>query len=127
MADIRVTCLNCMDGRVQLPVHHWILEHRKVDFIDVITEAGMDGVLADPDHDISEILYSIEISVKRNYSTGLFVVGHYDCRGNPNDEKTHHEHIVKAIERVKYHWKTHSVTGLWVNSNWQVEEVKTIA
>jgi len=124
--EIRVTCLNCMDGRVQLPVHHWIKEHRKVDFVDVVTEAGMDGVLADPNHDIQEILYSIGISVKMNNSTGIFVVGHYDCRGNPSDEKTHHEHIKRAIQRVKSHWTSHSVTGLWVNKNWQVEEIETI-
>lgn len=126
MADIRVTCLNCMDGRVQLPVLQWIKEHRKVDFVDVITEAGMDGVLADPKHDINEILYSIKISVTLNKSTGLFVVGHYDCRGNPSNDEQHHQHIIEAIKRVKSYWETHSVTGLWVNKDWQVEEVETI-
>ena len=125
--DIRVTCLNCMDGRVQLPVLQWIKKYRRVDFVDVITEAGMDGVLADPNHDIGEILYSIGISVKMNNSTGLFVVGHYDCRGNPSNKKTHYQQIIKAIQRVKSHWASHSVTGLWVNKNWQVEEVETIA
>jgi hypothetical protein len=124
--EIRVTCLNCMDGRVQLPVLNWIKDHRRVDFVDVVTEAGMDGVLADPNHDIHEILYSIGISVKMNNSTGIFVVGHHDCRGNPSDEQKHHEHIIAAIKRVKSHWTTHSVTGLWVNSKWQVEEVQTI-
>jgi len=40
------TCLNCMDGRVQLPVIHWIKENYGVDYVDMITEAGMDGALA---------------------------------------------------------------------------------
>ena len=35
-----------MDGRVQLPVIQWIKENYRVDFVDVITEAGMDSVLS---------------------------------------------------------------------------------
>lgn len=120
--DTRATCLNCMDGRVQLPVLHWIREHYPVDFVDVITEAGMDNVLA-AQADITEILRSIHISVKINHSTRLFIVGHYDCRGNPVDEKIHHEQIIKSIQRLKTHWPGYEIIGLWVNSQWQVEMV----
>ena len=118
--DTRATCLNCMDGRVQLPVLHWIKEHHKVDFVDVITEAGMDAVLANQD-DIHEILRSIDISVNINRSTRLFVVGHFDCRGNPADQNTHHIQIVSAVKRLKERWHHHDVSGLWVNHHWQVE------
>ena len=55
--DIRATCLNCMDGRVQLPVINWIRENYKIDNVDVITEAGMDGVLANERY-IGEIIRS---------------------------------------------------------------------
>ena len=78
--DIRATCLNCMDGRVQLPVLQWIKECHRVDFVDVITEAGMDAVLANQD-DIHEILRSIDISINMNGSTRLFVVGHLTAGG----------------------------------------------
>ena len=44
-----------MDGRVQLPVLTWLKSNYPVDFVDVITEAGMDGVLAKQE-DITEIL-----------------------------------------------------------------------
>src|SRR6185295_2759331 len=90
--DKRATCLNCMDGRVQLPVVYWIKENYKVDFVDVITEAGMDGVLSGQE-DIREVLRSITISVDVNKSSKLFVVGHYDCRGNPAEEEIHHQQI----------------------------------
>ena len=63
--EARATCLNCMDGRVQLPVLTWIKANYPVDFVDVITEAGMDGVLA-KQKDISEILRSIKVSVDLN-------------------------------------------------------------
>jgi carbonic anhydrase len=120
--DTRATCLNCMDGRVQLPVLQWIKANYPVDFVDVITEAGMDGVLAKQE-DISEVNRSIKVSVNVNKSTRLFIVGHYDCRGNPVDEKVHREEIVKSVERVKTHWPNQEVIGLWVNNQWHVEVV----
>lgn len=107
---------------MQLPVLHWIKENYPVDFVDVITEAGMDGVLA-AQPDISEILRSIKVSVNLNKSTRLFIVGHYDCRGNPADEKTHREQISNAVNRLRTHWPRQEVVGLWVNDSWQVEVV----
>ncbi|MCA9407508.1 MAG: hypothetical protein KC733_02370 [Candidatus Omnitrophica bacterium] len=120
--ETRATCLNCMDGRVQLPVLNWINKNYPVDFVDVITEAGMDGVLAKQE-DISEVLRSIKISVNINKSTRLFVVGHYDCRGNPVDEQTHRQEIIDAVNRLKPLWPDQQVIGLWVNNQWQVEVI----
>ncbi len=120
--ETRATCLNCMDGRVQLPVLQWIKANYPVDFVDVITEAGMDGVLSNQ-ADISEVLRSIAVSVNVNKSTRLFVVGHYDCRGNPVEEGLHHEQISNSAKRLKSHWPTHEIVGLWVNKNWQVDVI----
>ena len=120
--ETRATCLNCMDGRVQLPVLTWIKANYPVDFVDVITEAGMDGVLARQE-DISEVMRSIKVSVNLNKSTRLFVVGHYDCRGNPVGEQLHHQEIVDAVKRLKPLWPAQDVIGLWVNDQWQVELV----
>jgi carbonic anhydrase len=111
-----------MDGRVQLPVLQWIKENYPVDFVDVITEAGMDNVLSNQ-KDITEVLRSIEISVNVNKSTRLFVVGHYDCRGNPVEENVHRHEISNALKRLKTHWPHHEIVGLWVNKNWTVEVV----
>ena len=120
--DTRATCLNCMDGRVQLPVLQWIKKNYPVDFVDVITEAGMDSVLSNQD-DIREILRSVTISVNVNQSTRLFVVGHYDCRGNPVKEDLHREQIGHCVKRLRGHWPGHEIVGLWVNKSWQVEIV----
>ncbi len=122
--DTRATCLNCMDGRVQLPVLQWIKANYPVDFVDVITEAGMDGVLSNQ-KDITEVLRSITVSVNVNKSTRLFVVGHYDCRGNPVKEDVHRQEIGKAVTRLKDHWPSHEIVGLWVNKDWQVEVVSS--
>jgi len=118
--DVRATCLNCIDGRVQLPVLHWIREQYHIDFIDVVTAAGIDGVLSSQDN-IDEIIRSINISISINKSVRIFIVGHYDCQGNLVDEKTHHEHIIKSVKRLKVHWPELEIIGLWVNSHWQVE------
>ena len=120
--ETRATCLNCMDGRVQLPVIAWIKAHYPVDFVDVITEAGMDCVLA-KQQDISEILRSIKVSVNLNKSTRFFIVGHHDCRGNPVDKHLHREDITKAVQRLKPLWPAQEVVGLWVNDRWQVEQI----
>ena len=121
--ETRATSLNCMDGRVQLPVIAWVKANYPVNFVDVITEAGMDGVLAEQ-KDISEILRSIKVSVTLNKSTRLFVVGHHDCRGNPVDEKRHHENITAAVKRLRPLWPAQEVVGLWVNDQWQVKQIK---
>ena len=111
-----------MDGRVQLPVTHWIKKNYPVDFVDVITEAGMDGVLSKQEN-IDEILRSIKISIQVNKSTRLFIVGHYDCRGNPIDDHAHQREIINAVNRLKTHWPEYEIIGLWVNPQWQVEIV----
>ena len=111
-----------MDGRVQLPVLNWIRSNYPVDFVDVITEAGMDGVLATQEN-IDEVLRSIKVSVNINKSTRLFVVGHYDCRGNAVAQETHHQQIIDSVKRLKPFWPSHEIVGLWVNDKWQVEVV----
>jgi carbonic anhydrase len=111
-----------MDGRVQLPAIFWIKANYPVDNVDVITEAGMDAVLAGQ-ADISEILRSVRISVELNKSTLLFVVGHHDCRGNPVSHQEHRAHIIAAVERLRACCPSLEVSGLWVNEEWQVERV----
>src|SRR5262245_46346395 len=120
--DRRATCLNCMDGRVQMPVQTWIKQNYPVDFVDVITEAGMDGVLAKQE-DVSEILRSIKVSVELNKSNRIFVVGHHDCRGNPVDQKAHYKDIASAVSRLKKLRPKEEVVGLWVTDKWNVETV----
>ncbi len=40
------TALNCIDGRTQIPIINWLKENFDVDYVDLITEPGMDKVLA---------------------------------------------------------------------------------
>lgn len=121
-----VTCLNCIDGRVQLPVIQWIKENYDVEYVDLITEAGMNGALADEKYDIKDILRKLSISVSKHKSEYIFVTGHHDCLGNPVDNKTHKKHIIKALERIKRFKSSCKVIGLWVSEDFSVERIDEI-
>lgn len=95
------TCLNCMDGRVQLPTIQWIKKHYQVDYIDMITEAGMDGVLTNEGINAEGVLQKINISLDQHGSRIICIVGHHDCAGNPVDDEAHKSQIRMAAQRLK--------------------------
>ena len=41
------TVLNCIDGRTQIPVINWIKENFNVEYVDLITEPGMDKIVSE--------------------------------------------------------------------------------
>jgi carbonic anhydrase len=123
MAGKFVTCLNCMDGRVQLPVIEYLRKKYDADYVDMITEAGMNGFLVNLEELPRDLLKKIDISLTLHRSKDIFIVGHYDCGGHQVDEHTHHIDIKTAVYKIKNVHPDCNVTGLWVNDKWQVEEV----
>jgi carbonic anhydrase len=111
------TAINCIDGRVQIPVAEFIKNNYHVDYVDMITVPGPDRVLsesADID-EIESVKKKVLISCDRHESRLIFVAGHYDCAANPCDEKTHRLEIRRAAENMKK-WNTRSeVYGIWVD------------
>ncbi len=122
------TAINCIDGRVQIPVNKYLKNKTHADYIDTITTPGADKLLSEQ-HDKEElraIKKKIEISVNGHQSNTIAIIGHYDCLGNPVSEKEHFEQIKKACKNIK-NWFPHcKILGLWVNNNWEVEELTTI-
>jgi len=117
------TCLNCIDGRAHLPVIQWIKREYGLDYVDMITEAGMDGVLAGDNRDITSIIEKINVSLDKHKSETIFVVGHFDCAGNLVDSKTHKENISSAVNKLKKLKPHCKVTGLWISDKWEVERI----
>ncbi|MDI6644948.1 MAG: hypothetical protein QME14_07805 [Methanobacteriaceae archaeon] len=117
------TCFNCIDGRVQLPVINWITKNYEIDYVDMITEPGMDGLLANKRYDPTSVLSRLTISINKHDSNHIFIVGHFDCGANQVDEETHKRHIKKAVDRIKNYTLSCKVIGLWVNEFLQVEKV----
>jgi carbonic anhydrase len=117
-----VTCLNCMDGRVQLPVINWILSNYEIKYVDMITAPGMDGLLSDS-NDINDILEKITISRNVHFTDHIFIVGHYNCLANPVNDETHKKQIVRAVKRIKEFNSHCSVIGLWVEQSSIVHQI----
>ena len=120
------TAISCMDGRVQQPVAEFLKKKYKVDYVDMITEPGLDGVLATNQDKtaIESIKRKIGISTGRHGSKHIAIAGHHDCAGNPVDKDTHLAHIRTAIKTVKSWGVKAEVIGLWVDNKWKVSEVK---
>ncbi len=119
------TAINCMDGRVQMPVTEWVKNEHRVDYVDMITEPGPNKILAEMKDTIvlESIRRKVEISVSKHASRIIVVVGHHDCAGNPAPEDEQLEQIRGAIETVKSWNFDVKVIGLWVDKSWTVHEV----
>lgn len=117
-----VTVINCMDGRVQEPVIAWMKEQFKADYVDMVTEAGPDGILANgPYRTVGAIIDRVRISVNVHGSRVVAVVAHTGCAGNPVTKKEHLEHLETAVQEVMSWAPEAHVLGLWVNRKWEVE------
>jgi carbonic anhydrase len=119
------TAINCMDGRVQLPVTEWLKRQGRVDYVDAITEPGPERLLAEGEPTATaSIKKRLEISVNRHHSNLVAIVGHHDCAGNPTDKETKLTQIAAAIKKVEAWNLGVRVIGLWVDESWQVHELK---
>ncbi|QHT45231.1 hypothetical protein M662_01325 [Bacillus sp. SB49] len=118
------TAINCMDGRVQLPVIKWMQEQYGAPYIDMITEAGPTKYLLEGTEDqLAAVKSKLRISAENHGSGVLAIVGHHDCAGNPCPREEKEEQIKKAVDLV-HSWDLQlKVIGLFVNDQWQVETV----
>lgn len=119
------TALNCMDGRVQLPVIDWLKTYCSADYVDMITEPGPNKILADntPPSLIESLHRRVEISVVKHRSLCIAVIGHYDCAGNPVDKDQQIRHIKVAVKRIQSWGFGLPVIGLWIDDQWIVQKI----
>ncbi len=115
------TAVNCMDGRVQLPVNAWLRSRFGVDYVDTVTEAGPIRELADdPAGTIARSIRArLTVSVEKHGSGVVAVVGHHDCAGNPVDRDEQARQTRAAVELVKSWFPGVRVVGLWVTGDWE--------
>lgn len=123
MLKDRAVCLNCIDGRVQLPVINWIKEKYKVDFVDMITEPGMDGAISKEKSSLDEIIRKTKISIEVNSAKTIVIVGHHDCRGNPISEPEHKQQIKESVKKIKEVYVNLNTIGIWVSEQSEIEIV----
>lgn len=113
------TSVTCMDGRIQLPLAKWIKENYSVDYVDAITEPGVDKKVSD-NTDLESIKTKVGISINAHKSELIVVSGHYDCAGNPVSDEEHKSQIKKGVEVISS-WNTGAkVIGVWVDDTWNI-------
>ena len=105
------TCISCIDGRIQLPLAKWIKENHSVDYVDTITEPGVDKNIT-KDSVIESIKFKANISIHAHKSELVVFSGHYNCAANPVG--------VEAISSWNLGVK---VIGVWVDDSWNVNAV----
>ncbi|HHI02777.1 MAG TPA: hypothetical protein ENL22_04595 [candidate division Zixibacteria bacterium] len=119
------TAINCMDGRVQLPVIEYLKNKLGVDYVDMITEPGPIKYLAENNDKttVESIRKRVEISAVKHGSKVVAIVGHDDCAGNPVERDIQLEQIKKSIELAKSWGFAVQLLSLYVNERWEVEEI----
>ncbi|MBD3385263.1 hypothetical protein GF407_10105 [candidate division KSB1 bacterium] len=119
------TVINCMDGRVQLPVIHYLKKRFNADYVDTITDAGPNLILAKQMNkpSVDAILQKVKISIEKHQSTAIAIVGHYDCAGNPALKPDQNYHTRQAMNVIRKHYENIEVIGLWVDDNFDVFEI----
>lgn len=119
------TAINCVDGRVQVPVMEYMQRRFDVEYVDVVTEAGVCKPLSEgKDGKFVETLRgTIEFLLEKHGSKAVAIVGHHGCTGNPAAAKVQHEQILASVKVIESWGLGISVVGLWVGEDWQAEEV----
>ena len=105
--------INCMDGRVQLPVIQYLKQRFDVRYVDSITEAGPALILAKRSDTalVKGILARLRISIEKHNSVGIAVVGHQDCAGNPASYDDQLEHIRDSVRFLRSEYEDAKVIG----------------
>ena len=118
--------INCMDGRVQLPVISYLQKRFNAEYVDTITEAGPNLILSEERNSASgqAILERLRISIEKHNSVGVAVVGHHDCAGNPASQNDQILHVQKAIQFLRQRYDDMEIIGLWIDGNWDIHEVE---
>lgn len=123
MAQVKfATAINCIDGRVQIPLIEWIKKEYSVDYVDMITTPGPEKVILGMKH-TDYFKERIDISHEAHGSGVVIISGHYDCAANPISEKEHKAEIKQVVDIVRGWGYDVEVLGVWIDAAWQVEKV----
>jgi hypothetical protein len=120
-----VTTINCIDGRVQLPVIKYLMEETGADYIDIITEPGPNKILSEniAVSTVTSIRNRVAVSVDKHLSELIAIIGHHDCSGNPAEREEQIQQIHKSCKLVQEWQADIKIIGLWVDKHWTVNMV----
>ena len=113
------TSVSCIDGRIQTPLAQWIKDTYTVDYVDMITEPGVDKKVAGGIN-LDSIKTKVKISMNAHGSSLIIISGHHDCAGNPVSDEMHISQIKKSVEIISSWNLGAKVIGVWVDGSWNV-------
>ena len=116
------TSVSCIDGRIQIPLAKWIKENYSVDYVDTITEPGVDKTITE-NSVFESIKTKVSISINAHKSELIVLSGHYDCAANSVSNEEHIELIKKGIGVISSWNLGAKVVGVWVDDSWNVNTV----
>ena len=118
--------LGCMDGRIQDAAFLHVRTNYDVEWVDIITEPGINKILAENIDAavIQRIKEEIQISIRHHGSNVVFISGHAECAGNPAGKKEQMEHLRNAKKIVESFGFGADIVLLWIENDWiTVEEI----
>ena len=114
--------LNCIDGRTQQPLLDWVRRELDVTYVDVVTEPGVDAVLArGDDWTVQALLDKVCVSRLAHGAVALIVAGHHDCAANPGDAAQHASDLTAAVEALREALPELPARGVYVDDSWTVQ------
>jgi carbonic anhydrase len=113
------TVINCIDGRVQLPVNSFIRVRFLTTYVDTITAPGVICHFSGPGSaELAVVLTQLNLSIDAHDSDNVTVVAHYNCAANPISEEEQKEQLRRAVAFLAGLYPDLDVLGLWVNEFW---------
>jgi hypothetical protein len=113
------TSVSCIDGRIQFPLAKWIKENYSVDYVDAITEPGVDKKIV-ANSDLESIKTKVGISINAHQSELIVISGHHDCAGNPVSDEEHIAQIKKGVEIISSWNLSVKIIGVWIDGSWSI-------
>ncbi len=119
------TAINCIDGRVQIPVIQYLKHRFSAEFVDMITEPGPVGAFGKKGKadTVAAIRYRVQVSIEAHNSKNLAIAAHADCAGNPKSDREQQKEIAVAVNELRKTFPAMKVLGLWVDKTGRVTEV----
>ena len=113
--------LNCIDGRTQQALIEWVQRELDVTHVDVVTEPGVDRVLARGEAaTVQALLDKVCVSRLAHGAVAVIVAGHHDCAANPGDAEHHLGDVTGGVATMRPLLPEMPVHGVYVDDTWQV-------
>jgi len=117
------TAINCIDGRIQLPINQWLKTNYNIDNVDTITEHGIVKLFTN-NNESAKIHSKVLHSINESDSQIILVSAHHACEGNQVSKDEQIRQIKNAISKIKSWELPVPVIGTWINEQFQVEVIE---